>query len=629
VSDSPCEPSEEEKGRKVWNELRRLADIALLSQASLVAGMQKRKPGIPGATRSGLSDRFSLARLKLPYEDFVEAFVETCYDKSPVAPAGSGRRGWGTVQEWQRWVHAVNDGHRADSPLPPRRAIPGPVPLSEQAKAKRARLGRLLNGRGVFSTLRRLYPGHPLVELWGMEMPICVYPAPQHQWRNLEARLGRLHGDTEPGEGEFDSFEYDRAAIHDFTRRYEDFLEARRSDPEKLRYAFPGATFAFKELTQHDGGPKLDAFLSRYFVSMATSEALDPELMAAHDKSDAALQAALSPQERLELRDQLHARVEHELGPDTDPVCTERFRAAALSHATVVMLATGNGYDILLPSRSDEVASHQGFRHVAPSGILAPFNAHAVVTEQQRRAEFSVRRNFYREWIEELYDAKEYEGFDLEDISDIPQPPDPAEEPEIARLKKVIDPAQPTHAGDLYYTGVSVNLLTLRPEICLLLVIDDPGWLGQEKHEAERFERPLKLGWEFAEGQIERAELSPRHRLRLGPDLKPVRSDSQLVSAAQLVPNASAAIFLAPAPTPTPTGRRSRSRRRPSPWPPGPPPSNGPGSAPAAGSATRPAWPGTPARPAAAAARHRPGEAAPPPAQQLSCLAKDEARAAR
>jgi hypothetical protein len=543
MSDLPREPSEEDKGRKVWNEFRRFAELAMLSQADLVAGM--RKPGLRGATTSGLSDRFNLRIVRLPDVDFVEAFVETCYDKSPVRAAGSDRRGWGTVQEWQRWVHAINDGHWPDSPLPPRRAIPEPPPLSEQAKAKRARLGRVLNGRGVFSTLRRLYPGHPLVELWGVEMPICAYPAPRHQWRDLEAPLGRLYGDTVPGEGEFDLSEYDRAAVHDFNRRYEDFLEAKRSDPEKLRYAFPGATFAFKELTQHDGGLKLDAFLSRYFVSMATSEALDPELMAAHDKDTAARQAPLPPREPLLLRDELHARIKRELGPGTDPVCTGRFRAAALSHATVVMLATRHGYDILLPSRSDEVAAHQGFRHVAPSGILAPFNAHAVATEQQRRAEFSVRRNFYREWIEELYDAKEYEGFDVEDISDIPQPPNPAEEPEITRLEKVIDPAQPTHAGDLYYTGISVNLLTLRPEICLLLVIDDPGWLSKEKHEAERFERPLKLGWEYADGQIEHAELSPWHRLRLDRDLEPIGSDSQLISATQLVPNAAAAILLA------------------------------------------------------------------------------------
>jgi hypothetical protein len=32
----------------------------------------------------------------------------------------------------------------------------------------------------------------------------------------------------------------------------------------------------------------------------------------------------------------------------------------------------------------------------------------------------------------------------------------------------------------LLYTGIAVNLLALRPEICTLLVIDDPKWFEDE-----------------------------------------------------------------------------------------------------------------------------------------------------
>jgi hypothetical protein len=42
-------------------------------------------------------------------------------------------------------------------------------------------------------------------------------------------------------------------------------------------------------------------------------------------------------------------------------------------------------------------------------------------------------------------------------------------EPEIARLNA-------EDQVNLYYTSVSVNLLTLRPEICLLLLVTDPAW---------------------------------------------------------------------------------------------------------------------------------------------------------
>jgi hypothetical protein len=36
------------------------------------------------------------------------------------------------------------------------------------------------------------------------------------------------------------------------------------------------------------------------------------------------------------------------------------------------------------------------------------------------------------------------------------------------------------HGTDLLYTGVGVNLLALRHEVCTVLVIDDPAWYERE-----------------------------------------------------------------------------------------------------------------------------------------------------
>ncbi|WP_405450663.1 hypothetical protein [Streptomyces erythrochromogenes] len=72
-----------------------------------------------------------------------------------------------------------------------------------------------------------------------------------------------------------------------------------------------------------------------------------------------------------------------------------------------------------------------------------------------------MERNFHREWVEEIYAADEHER------PRFVGPPDPAGEPEVLRLKAMLGTT-----AQLHYTGASVNLLTLRPEICLLLVID-------------------------------------------------------------------------------------------------------------------------------------------------------------
>jgi hypothetical protein len=102
------------------------------------------------------------------------------------------------------------------------------------------------------------------------------------------------------------------------------------------------------------------------------------------------------------------------------------------------------------------------FYHVTPSGILAPLGG----ASQKWDAEFSVKKSILREYAEALFSYKKLERGRLEDgrlltaynlLSD----------PRIHSL-----PAAET-AGDvkIRYTGLSVNLLTLRPEIHTLILV--------------------------------------------------------------------------------------------------------------------------------------------------------------
>jgi hypothetical protein len=59
-------------------------------------------------------------------------------------------------------------------------------------------------------------------------------------------------------------------------------------------------------------------------------------------------------------------------------------------------------------------------------------------------------------------------------------------------------------AARLLYTGIAVNLLALRPEICTLLVIDDPSWFENEGGE-------IRFCGEYLR-QTERTDLLPDRR---------------------------------------------------------------------------------------------------------------------
>jgi hypothetical protein len=116
-----------------------------------------------------------------------------------------------------------------------------------------------------------------------------------------------------------------------------------------------------------------------------------------------------------------------------------------------------------------------------------------------------------REFVEELYGVEELE------TGDGRVDPQAIYHRREARLLSDL-----LGAGDaaLLYSGVAVNLLALRPEICTVLLIDDPGWWERECGE-------LRICDEYLQ-QCQQAELLPdqrwvqlinleRHDLQLDP----------------------------------------------------------------------------------------------------------------
>ncbi|MBB3751051.1 hypothetical protein FHT44_003546 [Mycolicibacterium sp. BK634] len=84
---------------------------------------------------------------------------------------------------------------------------------------------------------------------------------------------------------------------------------------------------------------------------------------------------------------------------------------------------------------------------------------------------------------------------------------DPQAEPEAERLNQLMVGGK----AALFYTGMCVNLLTMRPEICLLLRIDDPEWIDRERA-IKRPARKLKVNWEYLLDSADEVQLSKNSR---------------------------------------------------------------------------------------------------------------------
>ncbi|WLS43795.1 hypothetical protein Q3V37_20580 [Micromonospora profundi] len=380
---------------------------------------------------------------------------------------------------------------------------------------------KALQGAGLTATLERLYPNYSQINLYGCAYPIAVIPARADQYSDLESALGPLIDTSVPAQGDYPA-EFDNAGRVDFDRH--------RAEANSRKWNAP--TFALSRIFEDDGQHFVESKMGRYFLNLATSDALDEEMMAA---------LALDPDhpvgwDRLPRRKWLHDHVE-------DPVACGSLRSPALSVATAVVVRRDGGYSVLLSPRSGDVARHRFFNHVAPSGIFQPHNVGALPVIE----EYSVRLNLLREYVEELYCVDEMEiskGL-IDHVEGYP---------EVGRLQDLI---LEDRAG-LFYTGLSANLLMLRIEICTMLYIDDMDWL---KRESAAEPRRQMFGWEYTSA-LHEGRLPAGRRLikllHLDENLEPTDRGAELTPSS-LVPNAAAALALA-----LPALRTEISRRGPS-----------------------------------------------------------------
>jgi hypothetical protein len=130
--------------------------------------------------------------------------------------------------------------------------------------------------------------------------------------------------------------------------------------------------------------------------------------------------------------------------------------------------------------------------HVVPAFMFQPVTA-------SHTASFSIQYQIFREYLEEVFDHPE----PAEDEVD---PHYFATDPHLTYLQSLLQGGE----ASVSVTGILVNLLTLRPEICALLHIRDRSWY-------ERY----------------RADLAPGGTMMTGEEFAAVHGDHPLLGAIQ------------------------------------------------------------------------------------------------
>jgi len=212
--------------------------------------------------------------------------------------------------------------------------------------------------------------------------------------------------------------------------------------------------------------------MTTYGSLLATQDALEWEILL---ETAEHLSSPYSVSDFPGLTSRLHLRIAAEEAAQKNYLLEPTTRCNGLAISTSVVHATPAGeFRVILGKRSALTGAHADLFHVIPACIFQPELG-------KRHDEWDIFHSFLKEYGEELYseeldrkrrDAryfyKEWKG--------------------VAALLEAMDQGRCSFA----ITGLVINLLNLRPEVCALLLVHDPDWWSDVRP-------PFKTGWEYVE----------------------------------------------------------------------------------------------------------------------------------
>ena len=232
--------------------------------------------------------------------------------------------------------------------------------------------------------------------------------------------------------------------------------------------------FAADEFRVTPSGVEVTGLLTKYGSALATQDALEWELLTVLGKygysertspSDLAKNARILP-----LRYKTERRSSYLINP-----YHRHYNAMAVA-MVIVYNAGGDEYKVLFGKRSGETAAHADLCHVIPAGMFQPECGDALT-------EWNVYHCIMKEYGEELF-SYEIEKNVLDATYFY------SEWTGVASLLAALDEGK----CEFKITGLIVNLLNFRPEICCLLLVRDADWWARQR-------RTMRPNWEYVPRQ--------------------------------------------------------------------------------------------------------------------------------
>ncbi len=209
--------------------------------------------------------------------------------------------------------------------------------------------------------------------------------------------------------------------------------------------------------------PRIDGKFGYFYDNLLTQYALEWELMKATKGAK-----VKNLESRLEVNLPFRKKIESSVD---NPLINGSNRCAVISFSTLIVFKRKREYYTLINKRSPDVAVSPNMYHVVPAGMFEAENTFD---------NWDLESNIMREILEEVYDDRSHMN--------------PGERifPEYIGLHHPIPKIREmlsNGSAELCVTGICVDLLNLRPEICTILFADNEDFFKLKE---------IKFNWEYA-----------------------------------------------------------------------------------------------------------------------------------
>jgi hypothetical protein len=173
--------------------------------------------------------------------------------------------------------------------------------------------------------------------------------------------------------------------------------------------------------------------------------------------------------------------------------------------STLVFYRRDDAWWMLCDMRSKKVAEYGDLFHVVPSFIFQPVVA---PTPGNVRFEWNIRHNVFREYLEELFDVPE-----AQHSGRMLAPDYFYEHPNLEFLTDLLQ----NGGASLHGVAFVFNLLNHRPEVCSVLIVEDPNWYNYQKSGRRHGLTAIHFNDEFKD--YEARSRTPHADLRMSSEL--------------------------------------------------------------------------------------------------------------